>query len=239
MPGELNWTEPGVSELLVVCFNLGNFLAVTAFLARGAITLRMLTVVGALLQVLFYAFIAPEIITDGLFWKSLTALIAFAVVVAIVRERRGRQFPPALRGLAQELNLLNPGQIEKLFNVGELRNTDQERCVISQGARPDELFYLLEGKATVLKDGRPIIVQSGTFLGEIAFVSGGPATADVLLAPSSQYMAWSVTRLNALLGKDDQIDIALRGLINHDLARKVAAQPASRPAVDAASIAAQ
>jgi hypothetical protein len=225
MPVEFNWSEPGLTEFLVVCFNLGNLLAVIAFMVRGAISLRMLTVVGALLQALFYAFVAQDIITYGLFWKSLTAVIAFAVVLVIVRERMGRQFPAELRGLAQELRLLNPGQIEKLFKVGDLRVAEMERCIISQGARPDELFYLLDGKATVLKDGRPIFVEAATFLGEIAFVSGGVATADVLLAPGSRYMAWPVDRLSRLLAKDDQIDIALRGLINHDLARKVSAQP--------------
>jgi CRP-like cAMP-binding protein len=231
MPVEFNWSDPGAIEFLIICFNVGNFLAVVAFMVRGAISLRMLTVIGALLQALFYAFVAQDIITYGLFWKSLTAVIAFAVVLVIVRERMGRQFAPELRGLAQELRLLNPGQIEKLFRVGDIRVADGERCIISQGARPDELFYLLEGSATVLKDGRPIAVEAGTFLGEIAFVGGGNATADVLVTAGSRYVAWPVDRLNALLAKDDQIDIALRGLINHDLARKVAAQPVSAPKV--------
>jgi CRP-like cAMP-binding protein len=225
MPVEFNWSEPGVTEFLVICFNLGNFLAVTAFLVRGAITLRMLTVVGALLQALFYAFVAQDIITYGLFWKSLTAVIAFAVVLVIVRERMGRQFASELRPLAKELQLLNPGQIEKLFRVGEVRVAEAERCILSRGTQPDELFYLLEGKATVIKDGRPIDVLPGAFLGEIAFVSDGVATADVLIAPGSTYLAWRIGPLKALLAREDQIDIALRGLINHDLARKVSAQP--------------
>lgn len=225
MLSAFNWSEPGIPELLVLCFNLGNFLAVIAFLVRGAIMLRLLTVAGALLQAVFYAFVAQDVITDGLFWKSLTALIAFSVVLLIVRERMGRQFAPELRGLAQDLNLLNPGQIEKLFKIGQIRTADVERCIISQGSRPDELCFLLEGSATIIKDGRPIRVDAGTFLGEIAFVSGGAATADVFVQAGSTYMAWSVDRLLALLAKDDQIDIALRGLINHELARKVSAQP--------------
>jgi hypothetical protein len=73
-------------------------------------------------------------------------------------------------------------------------------------------------------------VQPGTFLGEIAFVSGGNATADVLLAPGvSRYYRLAGRAAQALLLRDDQIDITLRGLINHDLAHKVAASPLSKP----------
>lgn len=226
MPVELNWADPGLPEVLVVLFNLGNFLAVAAFAVRGPVTLRMLTVIGALLQCLFYLYVAGGPVLYGVFWKSLTAAVAFGFVLVILRERMGRQFAPELRGLAQELNLLNPGQIERLFKIGDVRVAEVERCIIREGVKPDELVYLLEGKATVLRDARSIQVQPGTFLGEIAFVSGGNATADVLLAPGSRYIAWPVDRLGALLTRDDQIDITLRGLINHDLARKLSANVA-------------
>lgn len=231
MPVEFNWSEPGLTEFLIVCFNLGNFLAVVAFMVRGAIALRVITVIGALLQALFYAFVATETITYGLFWKSLTALIAFSVVLLILRERMGRKFAPEVRSFAQSLRLLRPGQIEKLLKLADHRVHDDERCIISQNARPDELYYLLTGSASVQKDGIPLTVEGGTFLGEIAFVSGSVATADVLISPGSHYLAWPVDQLNRLLERDDQIDIALRGLINHDLARKIAAQPLAKPSV--------
>lgn len=225
MFADFSWTDPGLDEFLIVLFNFGNLLAVLAFVMRGPITLRVLAVVGTSMQAFFYAFLSTGPIFYGVFWKVLMAAAAFGFMLLLLRERMGRQFAPDLRGLAQDLNLLNPGQIEKLFKAGEVRTAQGELCIISQGAKPKELFYLLEGSATVLKDGHPIPVQAGTFLGEIAFVSGGIATADVLLAPESRYMAWPTDKLRGLLAREDEIDIALRGLINHDLARKVAAQP--------------
>lgn len=225
MPAEFNWSDFGTTEFLVVCFNLGNLLAVIAFMVRGAVTLRMLTVIGAVLQALFYAFVAQDIITYGLFWKSLTALIAFSVVLFILRERMGRKFAPEVRPFAQSLRLLNPGQVEKLIKLADRRVHEDQRCILSQGAKPENLYYLLTGSASVQKDGVSLRVEAGTFLGEIAFVGGVSATADVVIDPGSHYLAWPVDRLTRLLKKEDQIDIALRGLINHDLARKISAQP--------------
>lgn len=225
MFADFSWSSFGLDETLIILFNLGNLLAVLAFVLRGPILLRVFAVLGTGMQALFYAFISTGPIMSGVFWKVLMASAAFGFMVVLLRERMGRQFASELRPLAKELRLLNPGQIEKLFRVGEVRVAEAERCILSQGNQPDELFYLLEGRATVIKDGRPIDVLSGAFLGEIAFVGGGVATADVLIAPGSTYLAWRIGPLKALLAREDQIDIALRGLINHDLARKVSAQP--------------
>ncbi len=227
MFAQFNWSQPGLDEFLIILFNLGNTLAVVAFVVRGPIMLRVLAVIGTTMQAFYYGFISTGPIGHGVFWKTVMAVSATAFMIILIRERMGRPFAPELRGLAHELNLLNPGQLEKLFKVGMVRVAEGEPTILRQGEHPDELYYLLEGSATVLKDGRTIPVDSGTFLGEIAFVSGGPATADVILAKDSTYFAWPVGKLKVLLAREDQIDIGLRGLINHDLARKIASQPVS------------
>lgn len=224
-----SWTNFGLNEFLIIVFNLGNILGVLAFAVRGAIALRVLAVIGAAMQIAFYLFIADTPIYYGVFWKAVTCVVAMVIILLILRERVGRKFEAEVRPFAQSLRLLNPGQVEKLIKLATKRVHEDQRCILSQGKRPDELFYLLTGTASVQKDGVPLTVEAGAFLGEIAFVSGGEATADVLIEPGSHYLAWPVARLSQLLAKDDQIDIALRGLINHDLARKIAAQPIPRP----------
>lgn len=225
-----SWTNFGLNEFLIIVFNLGNILGVLAFAVRGAIALRVLAVIGAAMQIAFYLFIADTPIYYGVFWKAVTCVVAMVIILLILRERVGRKFEAEVRPFAQSLRLLNPGQVEKLIKLATKRVHEDQRCILSQGTRPDELYYLLTGTASVQKDGVPLTVDAGAFLGEIAFVSGGVATADVLIEPGSHYLAWPVARLSQLLAKDDQIDIALRGLINHDLARKIAAQPIQKSA---------
>lgn len=226
-----SWADFGLNEILIISFNLGNILAVLAFAVRGAIALRVLAVIGAAMQIAFYLFIADTPIYYGVFWKAVTCVVAMVIILLILRERVGRQFETEVRPFAHSLRFLNPGQVEKLIKLATRRVHDDQRCIISQGAKLDELFYLLTGAASVQKDGVPLTIDAGTFLGEIAFISGGAATADVLIEPGSHYLAWPVTRLSQLLAKDDQIDIALRGLINHDLAMKIAAQPFYKPGI--------
>ena len=60
------------------------------------------------------------------------------------------------------------------------------------------------------------------FLGEIAFLTGGPASATVTLSSDAECIVWNVDELHKLMKADAAIDIAIRGLFNHDLAAKVA-----------------
>ncbi|MBV6658764.1 MAG: cyclic nucleotide-binding domain-containing protein [Devosiaceae bacterium] len=227
MFAEFNWTEPGLDEFLILLFNFGNLLAVIAFAVRGPITLRALAVLGTGMQAIFYAYIDGDPIWFGLFWKVLMAVVALSFMLLLIYERMGRQFAPEVRPFVNALDILTPGQLQRLIRAGEVRRASSERGLLLQGQKPTELYYLLAGRAQVLKDGKRIDLQAEAFLGEISFISGGAATADVVVQPGAVYLAWSVDELNALLEKEASIDIAVRGLMNHDLARKVASQPLS------------
>ena len=224
-----DWTVRGPDGCLLLLFNLGNALAVLAFAVRGPILLRGLAVAGALLQAAYYAGVTGPSEGYGLFWKLVTALVAGGFMALLIRERMGRPFAPEVRPLERALDILTPGQLQKLIAVGEVRRAASERGILARDRVPGELYYLLAGQAQVIKDGRAIEVRAEAFLGEIAFISGGAATADVVVRPGAVYLAWPVDRLRALLERDARIDIALRGLMNHDLARKVAVQPLGQP----------
>jgi hypothetical protein len=49
----------------------------------------------------------------------------------------------------------------------------------------------------------------------------------VTLDEDAECVAWPTTELTAMLAKDAALDIAMRGLFNHDLARKVSASALS------------
>ena len=84
--------------------------------------------------------------------------------------------------------------------------------------------------------GRRLVLAPGVFLGEIAFLSGGTATADVFLADGAEALAWPVGELRQLMARDGRIEIGIRGVLSHDLAAKTArshlpaAEPVAAPA---------
>ncbi|MCX5497705.1 cyclic nucleotide-binding domain-containing protein [Kaistia dalseonensis] len=215
---------------LEILFHIGNALALIAFLFRDQIYLRIATIVSMALQALYYLLILNTPQFDPLVWKVLTIMLNLGMIALIIRDRFGYGIDSHIRPLFNAIRVLTPGQFRRL--VKGTHRIEGPVPILKRGEKPAELFYLLSGEAEVSKDGRRLVVQAGTFLGEIAFLSGGTATADVALMAGASALSWQVVGLKALMARESDIDIALRGLLNHDLAAKTAQShlPVSEPA---------
>ena len=60
------------------------------------------------------------------------------------------------------------------------------------------------------------------FVGEIAFVTKGPASATVTVRPGALYIKWSSADLVRAQSKNDRLRNALALIINADMAKKLA-----------------
>lgn len=219
---------------LEILFHVGNAITLIAFLFRDQIQLRAVMILSMALQALYYTWLPGGPLFDPLLWKILTILLNLVMIVLIVRDRFGYDIEADLRPLFEAIKVLSPGQFRRLAKVAVRRSGPVQ--ILSQGVAPDELFYLVKGEAEVVKNGRRLALQPGVFLGEIAFLSGGTATADVFLAEGAEALAWPVVELRQLMARDGRIEIGIRGVLSHDLAAKTArshlpaAEPVASPA---------
>lgn len=205
---------------LEILFHIGNGLAFAAFLFRDQIYLRIVVIISMALQALYYLLILNTPQFDPLIWKILTITLNFGMIGLIIRDRLGYGIASEVRPLFTAIRVLSPGQFRRLIKGTEIVTGPQP--ILRRGEHPASLFYLLSGTAEVSKDGRKLTVSTGTFLGEIAFLSSGTATADVALNADARALRWPAVTLKALMTRDSDIDIAFRGLLNHDLAAKTA-----------------
>jgi CRP-like cAMP-binding protein len=106
----------------------------------------------------------------------------------------------------------------------------QHDKLLVQGEMAHRLYYLIRGHAQISKDGQSAKISPGAFLGEIAFLTKNPATANVSLDGDAECLSWTHEALTHIMNKEVSIDIAIRGLLNHDLARKVAQSSLSQDA---------
>lgn len=205
--------------LLEIIFHVGNAIALIAYLFRDQIHLRLVVILSMILQSIYYLLIStvgPQF--DPLVWKVLTIALNIIMIVLIFRDRLRFGIDDEVRPLFEAFGVLSPGQFRRLLACAE--RVDGPMAMTQRGVRPDHLFHVLSGFAEVNKDGRRLSVGAGSFIGEIAFLTGGPATADVGLLAEARVLKWEVGRLGALMRKEKAIDIALRGLLSHDLAMK-------------------
>jgi Popeye protein conserved region len=207
--------------IFIGLFHASNLMAFLAFLLRDQLKLRAMMAISLFLQGLYYYAIPGGPLFDPLFWKVVSFLANAAMIILVFSGRLDFGIPADLRGLFEKINVLSPGQFRKLLKHST-RTVASDLPLLQTGQKADQLHYLLRGSALISKGSSLHKVQSGIFLGEIAFLNGSAASATVMLADDAECVSWDSIALHNLMAKDKAIDIAMRGIFNHDLASKVA-----------------
>jgi Cyclic nucleotide-binding domain len=210
-----------LNGIFTVLFHVANLLAFLAFLLRDQLQLRLLMGLSLALQAAYYYALPGGPLFDPLFWKVVSFAANLAMIVLVFGGKMDFGVPEDLRPFYEKLAVLTPGQFRKLVSR-TVRVQGGGAAILTEGMKPDRLYYLLRGEAQIIKNRQTTNLQAGTFLGEIAFLSDLPASATVVLNQGSECVAWNRAALLQMMKKDPAIDIAMRGFFNHDLAYKVA-----------------
>jgi CRP-like cAMP-binding protein len=214
--------------LFTVLFHLSNLMAFLAFLLRDQLQLRLMMAVSLFLQGLYYFSIPGGPFYDPLFWKIVSFLANAAIIILVFSGRLDFGIPADLRQLYETIHVLTPGQFRKLIAASSRVTTAQNPLLVAD-TKPESLFYLLNGQAQIKKGTHSAYVNAGVFLGEVAFLNDSNASATVELAEGGHCIQWNAKELKSLMKRDKAIDIAMRGLFNHDLAQKVATSMPLQP----------
>jgi hypothetical protein len=215
-----------------VIFHLGNLFGFLAFWPRNILHLRVLSVLSMVLFIIYDATAQDQPAWNAIFWAVPTLVINVYMIILLWIDLRDHSIPEEVRPLFSRIKVLTPGQFRKLLAISG-RETRPNLPLLVEGQKPGSLYYLLSGEAVVLKAGVEHVLAKGCFLGEIAFLNNSVATATVHLREGASCLMWSWPELKKLMASDDVMDIALRGLFNHDLSSKLAVSVPIVPATAA------
>lgn len=207
-------------SVFALLFHVSNLMAFLAFLLRDQLQLRLMMAVSLFLQGLYYFSIPGGPLFDPLFWKVVSFAANFLMIILVFGGKLDFGIPADLRGLYEKISVLSPGQFRKLVSQTTRSKLNDEPLLV-EGVKPNRLYYLLSGKASIARGKNRATVNNGVFLGEIAFLGGTAATATVVLQDGAECITWESAALKHLMRKDNAIAIALRGVFNNDLAAKV------------------
>jgi Popeye protein conserved region len=208
-------------NIFIWLFHASNLMAFLAFLLRDQLHLRVMMAISLLLQALYYYAIPGGPFFDPLFWKIVSFLANALMIVVVFGGRLDFGIAPDMRELFNKISVLSPGQFRRLVKSAQRTKASQNPLLV-EGQKPQQLHYLLRGAAEISKGRTKHKIASGVFLGEVAFLNSTAASATVHLGEEAECVSWNSTELRALMAKDKAIDIAMRGIFNHDLASKVA-----------------
>ena len=183
--------------------------------------LRVLAMIGLTLEILYYRLSGAGY--PVIAWDIFFILINLYGLIWLVREKVNARLPneeaPDLRRVFEGLD---DSQIATLLRAADWKNYEPGETLTKQDLPVDALYFLFKGRANVEVDGSFITyLESGSFVGEIAYLTGNPANAKVTIEEPSRVLVFSKVRLAKVVARDRQLSGILYQVLGRDLAQKM------------------
>jgi len=216
----MDWhTGLSIGILVYLAFAFDLF----GFLARDELMLRLLMLCASVLYLFYFYHVAEQPLWDAIITDVMLAIANLSMIVVVVLERTTLSMSSESAALFRHFPMLTPGQFRRLLKSGCLVSASEPVVLTREGAPVDRLWYVFEGELRIAKAGQMARIETATFVGELAFLTGAPASASVSVEAGARYLEWNAQALQALIGKRPDLHVALQAQFNADLVRKVTA----------------
>lgn len=213
-----------VSTLVYLAFLFG----VLGFLARDELLLRLLMLGASALYLVYYYHVTAAPLWDSVITTAVLGGVNLVMIAVVVLERTTLSMSADSTALLRHFPMLSPGQFRRLLNSARRVSATEPVVLTRENAPVDRLWYVYEGALRIDKAGRVSRVDNAMFVGELAFLTGAPASASVSVEAGARYLEWDAPALQALIGKSRGLQVALQAQFNSDLVRKVTASVPAR-----------
>jgi hypothetical protein len=202
---------------------LSYVLLAASYLVTNIYWLRVLAIVALTAEAVYFYLVGENDLWVGILWSGVFNAIN---IVQLIRLARARMKV----ALSDEEKLLHASAFGKLdqVNFGRLLalgrwNDFATGTVLTVQEHPvEQLHLLVAGNALVAIDDQLVAsVGPGAFIGEMAFLADGKASATVTIGDHSRSFSLSIAELHALTSKNAQIRNVLSEQFARDLARKL------------------
>ncbi|NKX46338.1 Crp/Fnr family transcriptional regulator [Roseicyclus persicicus] len=200
---------------------VGLVLKIGGFLVRDELLLRLLVAGGIACDAAFYGF-RPEPILQSVLANLGLVSINLALIALILSERTTWRMGPDDRALFAHFPTLSPGQFRRLRPL-MTRRTEEAGVQLAWEGRPVEhLMLVFSDRIEIRKGGAGFPIAGPAFVGEIAFLTGHPSSADVTLPEGGTVLRIDTAALQARMRRAPALHNAIVALFGRELARKVA-----------------
>jgi len=208
-----------VTSILIVAA-VGTY--VVGLLCRDQLYIRGLILVGSICYVLYYWLVPAGPLWDAMVGAVLIGAASLQGALKILWSRAMISAPKDTRHVLESLGEIEPGLFRRLLRSGARIEIETYTILTVEGERPDSLWLLLNGDITLERRGQmPTVISGPCFVGEIAWLTGGPASATVTIHSKCDVVQWKHEQLRSLFRYNHRIELALEALIAQDLARKL------------------
>lgn len=148
--------------------------------------------------------------------------INIVLILLIIAERTRWRMSVEDRALFGHFPTLTPGQFRRLLPM-MVRRTEEAGAQLAWEGRPvDDLMLVFSERIEIGKGGRAVPIAGPAFVGEVAFLTGNPSSADVTLPEGGTVVRLPIGALKRRMARKPALSNAMVALFGRELARKVA-----------------
>ena len=211
-----NFFSPGILVHIALVFYAAGFMV------RDELWLRLLVLTGSFFYLLYYFLFPAQPLWDAIFASSVLIAINLVLIIIIIRERTHLTMSADEAEIFKAFKTLTPGQFRKMMSLGHWKTASEATILTKENHPANKLYYVFTGQILARKDSQDFEIGPKTFIGEIGYVLGGPASATITATAGAVYMEWNTPDLRHYVKRNQAFENALIALFNFDLARKVA-----------------
>lgn len=204
---------------MVYVLNIAYLFMLIALAVRNILILRIV-LISAQTVFIVYGIVTGNVVV--LTWNSIFFAINVFQVVVLFRRRRPVEIPWDLRDVYEKtFPEMTKRQFMYFWQTGT-RSVISPGIVIRQGSKQNQVLLILAGKAYVKSAGRDVgQLTRGSFVAEMSFLTGEPASANVVCYGPLTCASWNHENLHGLKEINYDLWIKLQHVLSKDLIGKV------------------
>lgn len=201
-------------------------LLILASLSRKIVPLRSLAIGSGVLAA-GYGLAISEL--SLWIWEGIFALTNAVQLTMLILEQRRARLTTEEESLRRSMfNQLTVVEFHRLLRTGTWVSIEERQVLTTQGMPVVRIVLVTDGAAEVDVDGQIVAYcRRGDFIGEMAFVSGNPASATVTSVGPMRYLMWRFDDLRLLLERQPEVRSALQSVFNRNLIDKLGRETGS------------
>jgi len=210
----ISWSDvPGHVSYVLIALSYGM---------TNVFWLRVIAVIGLVFEIMYFRMSGGAMHT-GIGWDIIFIIINLYQIFRLTIDQRRLRYMKELHLLSQgAFSSLTREQLAQLVKVGRWRTFEPGTPITREGEPVRELVLICDGQMVVESQGRTIThLHGGSLVGELALVSGNPATATVTVERITRAFVLEMEQLRKLIQIDDLVASAIDRVVGRDLAAKL------------------
>lgn len=198
------------------------------YLIINQVILRLMILTGTAFYIWYYAVVADAPLWTAIWTSCAMGLANVIGLLGLLAHNSRFAIPQAHRDLYPMFSELPPGDFRQIVQRANRYRVDETIRITQEGSPNDSVFFIVSGALRVTKAGERFRMPSGTFVGEVAYLTHQPAAASIDVLQGSEVLEWSVATLRKRAARKSRFKLALDAMFTRDLAAKVAFAVAPR-----------